>query len=277
MAAQPAQAQGGGSCAPSDWQCLAKDAGAGDKIVIALDGPVTGEVTSARLKNLRAATLTVVLADTAATDEDGTKLLALADHRFVGDGSTVEQLSKANRKKVADAGGCTGDEAALCDRLTGDKTVKGDRLIDDGLAEDLFSDGSADSGSSSLWWALVGVAVLGLLLIAVLVLSTRRRPAVAGVGPAPDAPTLASSPRTPPAPPRPRGAHAAGRRPVPPGPRRGATVRTALHPQGYVELDGALFRAVWADSDHPAPEPGETVEVVGSPGTGLLTAVRFTS
>ncbi|MFI6492817.1 hypothetical protein [Streptomyces sp. NPDC050564] len=46
-----------------------------------------------------------------------------------------------------------------------------------------------------------------------------------------------------------------------PGPARSAVVRTELHPQGYVELDRVLYRAVWAEPGRPPPAPGGLVDV----------------
>ncbi|MFD4627073.1 hypothetical protein [Streptomyces sp. NPDC058475] len=46
-----------------------------------------------------------------------------------------------------------------------------------------------------------------------------------------------------------------------PGPAKAAVVRTELHPQGYVELDHVLYRAVWAEPGRPPPAPGGLVDV----------------
>ncbi|MEU5196159.1 hypothetical protein AB0G86_19220 [Streptomyces scabiei] len=46
-----------------------------------------------------------------------------------------------------------------------------------------------------------------------------------------------------------------------PAPSRTAVVRTELHPQGYVELDRVLRRAVWAEPGRPPPAPGGLVDV----------------
>lgn len=46
-----------------------------------------------------------------------------------------------------------------------------------------------------------------------------------------------------------------------PGPVRAAVVRTELHPQGYVEVDHVLYRAVWAEPGRPPPAPGGLVDV----------------
>ncbi|UIX35034.1 hypothetical protein [Streptomyces sp. GQFP] len=65
----------------------------------------------------------------------------------------------------------------------------------------------------------------------------------------------------------------AGPRAVPDGPVRPATVRTSLHPQGYVELDGWLYRASWAEPHLDAPAPDATVDVTGHrPGPLLAYA-----
>ncbi|MFE1879576.1 hypothetical protein [Streptomyces diastatochromogenes] len=49
------------------------------------------------------------------------------------------------------------------------------------------------------------------------------------------------------------------------GPRRGqfrtAVVRTELHPQGYVEVERVLYRAVWADPSQPPPPPGGVIDL----------------
>ncbi|WP_258193533.1 hypothetical protein [Streptomyces sp. MA5143a] len=46
---------------------------------------------------------------------------------------------------------------------------------------------------------------------------------------------------------------------------RTAVVRTELHPQGYVELDRVLYRAVWAEAGRPPPAPGGPVDVAEAP------------
>ncbi|MFI0963261.1 hypothetical protein ACH4S8_17925 [Streptomyces sp. NPDC021080] len=46
-----------------------------------------------------------------------------------------------------------------------------------------------------------------------------------------------------------------------PGPARPAVVRTELHPQGYVEVDDVLYRAVWAEPGRVPPAPGGLVDV----------------
>jgi len=47
-------------------------------------------------------------------------------------------------------------------------------------------------------------------------------------------------------------------------------VRTELHPQGYVELDGCLYRATWIGSGGRGPMPGEPVRVTADRSFGLV-------
>jgi hypothetical protein len=47
-------------------------------------------------------------------------------------------------------------------------------------------------------------------------------------------------------------------------------VRTELHPQGYVELDGCLYRATWIGSGGRGPGPGEPVRVTADRARGLV-------
>lgn len=107
-------------------------------------------------------------------------------------------------------------------------------------------------------------ALLGLVALAVF--KTRRPVATAGTGrPLPPgfllsgAPTPAGRPRL-----------AVVRRPSD-GPVRPAVVRTCLRPQGYVEFDGWLHRATWAEPSLTPPGPGARVDVVG-PESGRLEA-----
>jgi hypothetical protein len=57
-------------------------------------------------------------------------------------------------------------------------------------------------------------------------------------------------------------------------PRHPAVVRTVLHPQGYVEVDGLLYRARWGGTGTP-PGVGRPVEVADT-GTGHLTVLPDT-
>lgn len=112
-------------------------------------------------------------------------------------------------------------------------------------------------------------ALLVLLLTAFLLLVRRSSQGPATTAPhhaAPAAPTApAAQPRAPDeqttrlrATPAPRhGREVGGRK----EPAQTAVVRTDLHPQGYVELDHVLYRAVWADPGRPPPAPGGLVDV----------------
>ncbi|MCF2532639.1 hypothetical protein [Yinghuangia soli] len=87
-------------------------------------------------------------------------------------------------------------------------------------------------------------------------------------------PPVAEAPAVPPVPPSaPRTAYRA--RKVPGGTRRTATIRTRLHPQGYVELDHCLVRATWAEAEEP-PGVGESVDTV-TDDRGAVWAVRPSS
>ncbi|MFD9904874.1 hypothetical protein [Streptomyces sp. NPDC059063] len=120
-------------------------------------------------------------------------------------------------------------------------------------------------------------------LFALAVLRTRhRRPSVAGPGlgamRAPtDRPVRSSRPPLPERPPNPTrpadraASHREVRRAVPDGPVRPATVRTLLRPQGYVELDGWLRRAIWAEPYLAAADAGAAVDVTDH-HTGVLRA-----
>ncbi|UUU24632.1 hypothetical protein [Streptomyces sp. DSM 40750] len=141
------------------------------------------------------------------------------------------------------------------------------------------TDRAADR-SGSTWTALWMGLLLALLLLAfVIVIRRSRGPVAVGHraavspgralgGPARAAPAHAA-------------AHGGGtggdertaRLRVAPAPRHGrhvgarpthartAVVRTELHPQGYVELDRVLRRAVWAEPGRPPPAPGGLVDV----------------
>ncbi|MCZ4121968.1 hypothetical protein [Streptomyces sp. H39-S7] len=116
------------------------------------------------------------------------------------------------------------------------------------------------SGGDDTSWALFGsIAALLLVLLVLLAVAVRRsgtgRHSAHARTHRNDADPMAS--RTPTAP-----AHLPGARRTPrPGNLRPATVATDLHPQGYVEIDGCLFRAVWSEPAEPPPGAGDPVEV----------------
>ncbi|MGW0846307.1 hypothetical protein ACWD26_40480 [Streptomyces sp. NPDC002787] len=149
-----------------------------------------------------------------------------------------------------------------------------------------IADGRASENSGSTWAALWMGLLLALLLLAFVIVIRRSRgpvavghraasPGRAVGGPARAAPAHAA-----------RGGGGSGgggrgdggdesttRLRVAPAPRRGrqvgarpahartAVVRTELHPQGYVEVDRVLRRAVWAEPGRPPPAPGGLVDV----------------
>ncbi|MQY10364.1 hypothetical protein SRB5_04720 [Streptomyces sp. RB5] len=280
--ALPAPASADAGCRDATVACWADRAAAGQLVVVTLDdalGAFGDGVTRLQLSRLHDGRLTVVVPEGTATGAGGTTLLALADERLIARDSTVTPLTDALRQRLDQAEACdTAKAAALCDQLA-DDGVTGAKLIAARRATEAAAFRAAPGGGGSPLGPILGgvLAVLvlgGLLLIAL----TRPRHPVPAAGPAPGAPT---TPAQPPHPPRRRaGGAARTARPapqVPSGPRRTATVRTALRPQGYVEIEHGLFRAVWADPGSLAPEPGEPVDVVGHPGRERLTAVPPTS
>ncbi|MBL1106627.1 hypothetical protein JK361_18815 [Streptomyces sp. 5-8] len=152
-------------------------------------------------------------------------------------------------------------------------------------------DGTDGDGTGPPVTLLLTLLTAGAALIALAVLRTRYRPASAAggardaalpasTGPAIDSSSPARTAASAPAPPRcpPQRSWPAdraepapgGSRAVPAGPVRPATVRTGLHPQGYVELDGWLYRASWAEPYLAPPAPGETVDVTDCRAGALL-------
>ncbi|MFE2532281.1 hypothetical protein [Streptomyces sp. NPDC059371] len=162
---------------------------------------------------------------------------------------------------------------------------------DPGTSTDQGADAGWDTATAVLTvLCAVLVLLLGILLflirrsarsVAVGTLS-RRSLAVPGVGAVPAG--TAPRPRTRPRTPAPDEATTRTRAHVPdeattrlratpaprshgrrvgnvPGPARPAVVRTELHPQGYVEVDHVLYRAVWAEPGRPPPAPGGLVDV----------------
>ena len=108
--------------------------------------------------------------------------------------------------------------------------------------------------------ALGGGAVAAVAGLALLVL-LRREPSRTG----PVARHAFPAPGGPPTVVDPAPAAAVFTAAAPPAPRPAelhrATVATDLHPQGYVEIDECLYRAVWSEPGEPPPDPGEPVEV----------------
>ncbi|MFF3846617.1 hypothetical protein [Streptomyces sp. NPDC002328] len=86
-----------------------------------------------------------------------------------------------------------------------------------------------------------------------------RRPVTVPETPAAPRPTAPQPPAPLPTAPQPTAAPQ--KPPAPTTPHHSATVRTALRPQGYVDVDGLLFRAGWGGPGEPPP-PGSPVYVV---------------
>ncbi|WP_371577291.1 hypothetical protein [Streptomyces sp. NBC_01314] len=176
-------------------------------------------------------------------------------------------VSKAPDPATAGADGRNGEDGA------------------DGKADNAAetTDGEAAGYGGAAWTAFWMGLLLALLLLAFVIVIRRSRgpvavghrapgPGWAFGGPARPAPAHAT-----------RGGDGGGgdgggdesttRLRVAPAPRYGrqvgarpphartAVVRTELHPQGYVEVDRVLRRAVWAEPGRPPPAPGGLVDV----------------
>lgn len=198
------------------------------------------------------------------TGQGGTVLLILAGHALVDQDARIDQLDKGTLKDL-------GDCNAVCQKLkgsslTGRQLIAKDVRVAD-LGEHTFTVGEHRSTDYTRLLLIALTAVLLLLLLALVAAVRRSRaPAAAGVGalsaerPGPEEPEETTA-RLRPVPPAPAPS-SYGRRVGPrTGPSRTAVVRTALHPQGYVELDHVLYRAVWAEPERTPPVPGAYVEV----------------
>ncbi|WP_234444623.1 hypothetical protein [Streptomyces sp. NRRL F-525] len=210
-------------------------------------GQKGGEAAVRRdLKNLR-----VQVPAGVHTGQGGTALLVLAGHALVDRDARIDRL---DARTLAELPACDGD---LCKALK-NSSFTGGQLIDKkvGVAE---LGGGRKSTDHTRVLLLALTAVLLLLLLALLLAVRRSRtPATEISSEETSAETTARLRPVPPAP-----APSSYGRQVGPrtGPSRTAVVRTALHPQGYVELDHVLYRAVWAEPDRTPPVPGAYVEV----------------
>ncbi|MFD4560015.1 hypothetical protein ACFWP5_37835 [Streptomyces sp. NPDC058469] len=210
------------------------------------------------------------------TGQGGAVLLVLAGHRLVDPDARIDRLST---KTLNDLGPCND----VCKALR-QSSLTGRQLIDKqvGVADlgtHTFTVGERESTDYRRLLLVALTAVL-LLLLLVLLLAVRRSRATAAAGAGalsadidPEGPEEATT-RLRPVPPAPAPS-SYGRRVGPrTGPSRTAVVRTALRPQGYVELDHALYRAVWAEPDRTPPVPGAYVEVTDAhePDSDVLYA-----
>ena len=236
------------------------------------------------LNMLRGDTLTVVISHPGPTGTAGTLLYALATVRVVADGAILSRLP-------GDL--ATACSSRICAQLASSDTPvtlgKGASTIGDPV---VFSSGGLARGGTPTWLlVLLLVAAGGAAWLARGALGDprrliRRHPPGPGWG-APgrdDGPTVprapeaggvqrGDAPRVPVRPPpqvRDGRPGATARRPVwTPVPGSGI-VRTVLGPEGYVEMDGLLFRVTWQGA-LPAPRRGEVVAVARG-GDGELVA-----
>ncbi|MFI2073409.1 hypothetical protein [Streptomyces triculaminicus] len=240
----------------------------------------------------RGGKLIVWVTGQARTGAGGTLLLVLAadTDRFVGPDAELTRLDdtthtllerfgacdplcKKNRESKEGVQGRQLIEAKLARAIDSDITIGtknggGDRADGPGVSAPAASGPGgtkkADDTDDSRWLLTVtGGGLLALLaILGVLIVRSGKRwePATGLPGTGPPRPSPAPRPEIPPG----RPAMAARRRKpvsVPSGPPRSATVRTGLHPQGYVELGRCLYRATWADPREPTPALGEVVDV----------------
>ncbi|WP_236583832.1 hypothetical protein [Streptomyces sp. MBT53] len=202
------------------------------------------------------------------TGQGGTALLLLAGHALVDRDARIDRL---DTRTLAELGPCTSD---LCVALK-QSSLTGGQLIDKKLGVTELGGHKSTDRTRLLLYALTAVLLL-LLLGLFLAVRRSRTPAVAGAPAVHSEETTAeTTARLRPVPPAPAPPPSPGRRVGPrTGPSRTAVVRTALHPQGYVELDHVLYRAVWAEPDRTPPEPGAQVEVTDArePDSDVLYA-----
>ncbi|MEW1643016.1 hypothetical protein [Streptomyces sp. NPDC091219] len=197
------------------------------------------------------------------TGQGGTALIVLAGHPLVDRDARIDRLDATAQRQL---GPCTSD---LCKALT-KSSLTGGQLLDRKLGVTEIGGHTSPDRTRLLLLALTAVLLL-LLLALFLAVRRSRTPALAAHSEEEPAETTARLRPVPPAP-----APAAHGRRVGPrsGPSRTAVVRTALHPQGYVELDHVLYRAVWAEPDRTPPVPGTCVEVTDArePDSDVLYA-----
>ncbi|MFF4727273.1 hypothetical protein ACFY3M_18355 [Streptomyces mirabilis] len=233
------------------------------------------------------------------TGPGGTVLLLLAGVRWVEPSAYIDQLSPEAVNDLKNVNACDfKNRDDVCARLA-DHALRGSDLIkadprsdrsqhaysvaapadpatstpsrvqnSSDQAKDTKSNGPLFDKKTTGLTALCALLVLLLATFLVLVRRSSRSPATAAPHltepvAAPTAP--APQPRAPDEPttrlraaPAPRNGREAGDGKEP---ARTAVVRTELHPQGYVELDHVLYRAVWADPGRPPPAPGGLVDV----------------
>jgi hypothetical protein len=268
-------------------QCWRKGTKQGKRVAVSLSQPLPLDSSVDRLDwslfqdSFVGKPFTVSVPPGRESGTGGTVLLILAgkrEQRLLAPDSKITTLPVSTLEAIDPV--CDALCAAVDAAVTGRRTVPGKSLIDNRLAVVL----AAERGGSA-WRVTFPIALLLLLgLLGFSVRRTRRLRMAADLGVADDpyAPSPQEARAAPPdAPPDAAAAHdaaaPAGRRQgrprygrhtdIPPGPRRAAVVRSDLHPQGYVEVDRCLFRAVWADHRAPAPGVGASVDVVQGAGS----------
>ncbi|MFJ8140122.1 hypothetical protein [Streptomyces sp. NPDC096013] len=197
------------------------------------------------------------------TGQGGTALIVLAGHPLVDRDARIDRLDATAQRQL---GPCTTD---LCKALT-KSSLTGGQLLDKKLGVTEIGGHTSPDRTRLLLLALTAVLLL-LLLALFLAVRRSRTPAMEAHSEEQPAETTARLRPVPPAP----APSSYGRRVGPrTGPSRTAVVRTALHPQGYVELDHVLYRAVWAEPDRTPPVPGAYVEVTDArePDSDVLYA-----
>ncbi|MEV0486238.1 hypothetical protein AB0I69_37290 [Streptomyces sp. NPDC050508] len=213
------------------------------------------------------------------TGQGGTALLVLAGDRLVDPDARIDRLDNQTLKDLTDLHACNEVCQALAPAKKGQSSsLAGSELIKQPGVADLgthtFTVGERES-TDYLHPLLIALTAVLLLLLLGLLLAVRRSrapaEAVASVGVRAEETTTRLRPVSP----APAPAPSPGRRVGPrTGPSRTGIVRTALHPQGYVELDHVLYRAVWAEPERTPPVPGAYVEVTDAhePDSDVLYA-----
>ncbi|MEU6145909.1 hypothetical protein ABZ848_36905 [Streptomyces sp. NPDC047081] len=228
-----------------------------------LDGSKAGRATIIDGVLKQSENLEVQVPAGVTTGEGGTVLLMLVaqNHRLVDPKAVITPLSPGTRTELDNV--CK-QRQSFCDAVDGKGTLTGEDLVGKGVAtrHHAYAVGSTGDDNGRDQWLLFGTATALILLLAAFVLVVRRtRTAPA----APAAPAVPAA-RTADEPTRALRTSRAPSRRV--GPTHPATLRTPLHPQGYVELDRVLYRAVWAESAEAPPPPGSRVDVADPPDPG---------
>ena len=285
VALLPARASAAESCDDANFaarlQCWSRAIEAGNVVLVTLDGELSYNGKASERRTAEQALwknrerLVVEVPRGRSTGEGGTALLLLASTGWIAQDTTIDKLSDAALSDLKSLAVC-GDTApagsrlkGVCDRLA-DGPLSGEQLI--AAAPDTFraqqSHSVATSEGSGPGLLLLVMSALLVVLLTALVFVIRRSSraaphrtlAVAGGGTVPTTNSATPDERTTRlrVPPTPQHGRRVGHAK---GPAKSAVVRTELHPQGYVELDRVLHRAVWAEPGRPPPAPGQLVDV----------------